>query len=198
MSRLDSFIRRLQAQRACLDLAMSMIGAVDGPVLELGLGNGRTYDHLRTRLVGRPIYVFDRRIAAHPDCIPEPGLFIEGDILATLAGASARLPGPAALAHCDIGTGDAAANAALARAVAPLIDRLMAEGGLIVSDQRMEAPGWRPVPLPAGIVDGRYHIRLVERSSRRPAARSKAGTNEEGAGRAARPWRPGSGAYLKP
>ncbi|MGH6887075.1 MAG: class I SAM-dependent methyltransferase, partial [Geminicoccales bacterium] len=47
MSRLDSFIRRLEAQRACLDLAAARIADLPGPVLELGLGNGRTYDHLR-------------------------------------------------------------------------------------------------------------------------------------------------------
>ncbi len=165
MSRLDSFIRRLEAQRACLDSAMEMIRDVDGPVLELGLGNGRTYDHLRANLAGRPIYVFDRRVAAHPDCIPDPAFFIEGDIVATLAEASARLPGPAALAHCDIGTGDAAANAALAQTIAPLIDRLMAEGGLIVSDQPMEAAGWQPLPLPAGVEAGRYNMRRVSRSA---------------------------------
>ena len=47
MSRLDSFIRRLEAQRACLDRAAALIAGIDGAVLELGLGNGRTYDHLR-------------------------------------------------------------------------------------------------------------------------------------------------------
>jgi hypothetical protein len=52
-SRLDSFIRRLEAQRACLDWAAQEIAAVPGEVVELGLGNGRTYDHLRTRLGGR-------------------------------------------------------------------------------------------------------------------------------------------------
>ena len=47
MSRLDSFIRRLEAQRACLNRAAALISGIDGIVLELGLGNGRTYDHLR-------------------------------------------------------------------------------------------------------------------------------------------------------
>ena len=47
MSRLDSFIRRLEAQRACLNRAAELIGDLEGVVLELGLGNGRTYDHLR-------------------------------------------------------------------------------------------------------------------------------------------------------
>jgi hypothetical protein len=53
MSRLDSFIRRLEAQRACLGYAAAQIRAIAGPVLELGLGNGRTYDHLRELLPER-------------------------------------------------------------------------------------------------------------------------------------------------
>ena len=40
MSRLDSVIRRLQAQRACLDRAVDLVRDLPGPVLELGLGNG--------------------------------------------------------------------------------------------------------------------------------------------------------------
>ena len=47
MSRLDSFIRRVSAQRDCLNMAKDMIADVPGPILELGLGNGRTFDHLR-------------------------------------------------------------------------------------------------------------------------------------------------------
>ena len=58
MSRLDSMIRRLTAQRICIDLALDFISDVDGPVLELGLGNGRTYDHLREHSEGREIFVF--------------------------------------------------------------------------------------------------------------------------------------------
>lgn len=163
MSRLDSAIRRLQAQRACLDLAIERISELDGPILELGLGNGRTFDHLREQTAGRQIYVFDRRIAAHPDCIPDPEFFFEGDITDTLAAAAGRLSGGAALAHCDIGTGDAVANAALVAAITPLLDSLLADGALVVSDQRMDAPHWAPVVLPEGVVEGRYNIRRISR-----------------------------------
>ena len=55
MSRLDSFIRRLEAQRACLNRAAELIRDIDGFVLELGLGNGRTYDHLRELFPDRDI-----------------------------------------------------------------------------------------------------------------------------------------------
>ncbi len=41
-----------------------------GPILEVGLGNGRTYDHLRDLFPRRDIYVFERQVAAHPDCVP--------------------------------------------------------------------------------------------------------------------------------
>ena len=56
MSRLDSFIRRMQAQRDCLDMLAGLIGAIPGPVIELGLGDGRTYDHLRGIFPGRAIF----------------------------------------------------------------------------------------------------------------------------------------------
>ena len=84
MSRLDSAIRRLQAQRACLDTAAGMITGMPGVVLELGLGNGRTFDHLRSRLPERDIYVFDRQVAAHPDCIPRDDHLFLGDLAETL------------------------------------------------------------------------------------------------------------------
>ena len=71
MSRLDSFIRRLEAQRACLNQAALAIAALPGPVLELGLGNGRTYDHLRELLPGREIFVFEREPPVSPEFTPD-------------------------------------------------------------------------------------------------------------------------------
>ncbi len=52
MSRLDSFIRRLEAQRTVLNWAAKAIEGREGLVLELGLGNGRTFDHLARHSAG--------------------------------------------------------------------------------------------------------------------------------------------------
>src|SRR5690349_25041692 len=117
MSRLDSFIRRLEAQRACLNRAAELIRDLDGIVLELGLGNGRTYDHLRELMPERDIYVCERRVAAHPDCVPPPERLILGDMRETLPAARTRLGGRVALAHLDAGTGDASANSILVAAM---------------------------------------------------------------------------------
>jgi hypothetical protein len=124
MSRLDSFIRRLEAQRSCLALAVERSRHVPGVVLELGLGNGRTFDHLREICAGGPqprdIHVFDRQVAAHPDCIPAPDRLFLGDFTATLKQARARLgDGSAALIHVDLGSGDDAASRALALVARP-------------------------------------------------------------------------------
>ena len=86
MSRLDSAIRRLQAQRSCLDDAARRIAGLPGIVFELGLGNGRTYDHLREVLPDREIYVFERRVAAHPDCVPPDDKLFLGNVEETLPG----------------------------------------------------------------------------------------------------------------
>lgn len=158
MSRLESFIRRLEAQRACLDRAAALIGDLPGPVLELGLGNGRTYDHLRERLPGREIFVFDRQVAAHPRCIPPARYLVLGDLLETVPGAASRLPAPAALVHVDIGSGDEAATRLLAAALAPHIRRLMAPGAVLAIDQPMAASGLEPLPLPPSVAAGRYYL----------------------------------------
>jgi hypothetical protein len=158
LSRLDSFIRRLQAQRACLDRAAALIDGIAGPVLEFGLGNGRTFDHLRTLLAGRDIFVFEREVAAHPDCIPAADRLILGDMRETLPASRARFLASAALAHFDVGTGEEAASRALAASLAPLIAPLLRPGAIIVSEPPLEVAGWRGLDLPDEVVPGRYHL----------------------------------------
>ncbi|MCB2103038.1 MAG: hypothetical protein KDE22_19335 [Rhodobacterales bacterium] len=158
MSRLDSFIRRVSAQRDCLNHVVGLVAGVPGPVLELGLGNGRTFDHLRERAPDREIFVFDRRVAAHPACIPDDDHMILGDIFETLPAALARTGAPAALAHSDIGTGDAGSNAVIAAFLGRTLPGLMAPGGVIVSDQDMAPAGWERLPLPEGVPADRYFI----------------------------------------
>jgi len=161
MSRLDSFIRRVTAQRDCLNAAAELIRDLPGPVLEFGLGNGRTYDHLRSLLPGRSIFVFERQVAAHPDCIPPDECLLLGDLYETLEGAGAVIGVPAVLAHVDIGSGDPTANAELAAFLAPRLHRLMASGGVVVSDQDLGMAEWQSVSLPPGVREGRYFMRRV-------------------------------------
>ncbi|HET6520854.1 MAG TPA: class I SAM-dependent methyltransferase [Geminicoccaceae bacterium] len=158
MSRLDSFIRRLTAQRTCLDLAAALVRDLPGPVLELGLGNGRTFDHLRELLPGRAIFVFDREVKAHPASTPDPARLILGDIQDTLPAAGARLPGPAALVHSDLGTGDAARNARLAAWLAGALPPLLADGAVVICDQTLDDPRLVPLPPPDGVAPGRYFL----------------------------------------
>jgi hypothetical protein len=158
VSRLDSFIRRLEAQRACLNLAAHLVRELDGDVLELGLGNGRTYDHLRQLFPDRKIYVCERRVAAHPDCIPPAELLLLGDMRDTLRPARQLLGGRIALAHLDPATGDLAASRALAAELAPLILPLLCPGGMFVSEPAIARDELSSVPLPEGVAPGRYNL----------------------------------------
>ena len=158
MSRLDSFIRRLEAQRACLDLAAHLVQELGGEVLELGLGNGRTYDHLRQLFPDRRIYVCERRVAAHPDCVPPPELLLLGDMRDTLQAARRLLGRRVALAHLDPATGDGAASRALAVELAPLIVPLLRPGGILVSEPAINQVALTPLPLPESVAPGRYNL----------------------------------------
>ena len=64
MSRLDSAIRRLKSQKLCLEFAFSKLEEIPGVIFEIGLGNGRTYDHLRELFYERKIYVFEKNVKA--------------------------------------------------------------------------------------------------------------------------------------
>jgi len=161
MSRLDSFIRRMQAQRACLDRAAELIVGVPGPVLELGLGNGRTYDHLRELMPDRRIFVFERLVQAHPDCIPADEELFLGDFRETLPTAAERMDAKAAMVHADFGQGGAASIAAMAQFLAETLSQLTAPGAVIVSDQPIDGAGWESLPLPEGIKPRRYFMQRV-------------------------------------
>ena len=161
MSRLDSFIRRMTAQRACLDLAAERVRGLPGPIFELGLGNGRTYDHLREKLPGRDIYVFERQVAAHPDSTPPADRLFLGDIDRTLPEACARFAGQVVLVHSDIGSGDAGSNARIAAFLSRTLPQALAPGALLLSDQQLTLPGAKPLPLPDGVKPGRYHLLQV-------------------------------------
>jgi hypothetical protein len=159
VSRLDSFVRRLEAQRSCLAAAADRCRKIPGVVLELGLGNGRTFDHLREICPDREIYVFERCVAAHPDCIPAPDRLFLGDFNVTLPQALAKLgAGSVALVHADLGSGDAATSRALAAGIAPSVARLMAPGAVLVSDHLMTGPALVPLDLPPGITPSRYFM----------------------------------------
>tara|TARA_R110002072_G_scaffold51212_1_gene137313 strand:- start:51 stop:527 length:477 start_codon:yes stop_codon:yes gene_type:complete len=153
MSRLESMRRRLSAQIDGLNWAATQISGLKGDVLEMGLGNGRTYDHLRQEIPNRRIWVIDREMRAHPSCVPPDVDFLRGeaeDILVDMAARGVKL----ALAHCDFGIGvsdkDAEVGARIGRLVAPL----MVPGGLIVSQPPMV--GFTPIDGPDSVAPGRY------------------------------------------
>ncbi|MGI9500713.1 MAG: class I SAM-dependent methyltransferase [Geminicoccaceae bacterium] len=158
MSRLDSFIRRLEAQRAGLDLAAHAINDLQGSVLELGLGNGRTYAHLRARLPEREIIVFERGVRAHPDCIPDSEYLMLGAIEETLPAFAESRAGQAALVHSDIGTGDAARNRKLAAWLAEALPPLLRPGAWVVADQALQETSLARQPLPADVAVDRYFL----------------------------------------
>jgi hypothetical protein len=158
MSRLDSFIARMQAQRDCLNSLKAAVAALPGPIFEVGLGNGRTYDHLRRLFPDRNIYVFERKVAAHPDCIPPDDRLFLGEARDSIGRVARELGHSAALIHTDLGTGDHQANAAMGRWLGPALDMLAASGGYILANQPLDVARWRRLPEPYGVPKDRYFL----------------------------------------
>jgi hypothetical protein len=158
MSKLDSFIRRMQAQRTCIEAACELIGVLPGIVLELGLGVGRTYSHLSEKLPDREIYVFDRQVLPHVVCVPPATHLVLGELADTLPNAVERFCGAAALVHMDIGSADIAYGMETAEFIARHLPAALAPGAVILSDQALSIGGTTPLALPEGVAEGRYHM----------------------------------------
>ena len=153
MSRLDSMLRRLSAQRDGLNWAAETVAGMDGDALDMGLGNGRTYDHLREILTDRRIWVIDRVLQCHPSCTPPEADLLLGEaepMLEKLAASGHRI----ALAHYDFGFGIKEKDVAEAARLSPLIAAVMQPGGLIVSGQPLA--GFDPLKGPDTIAPDRY------------------------------------------
>ncbi|MGE7370592.1 class I SAM-dependent methyltransferase [Neorhizobium sp. NPDC001467] len=153
MSRLDSFINRMSAQRDILNHVRDGIDLPDGDVLEVGLGNGRTYSHLRENFADRRIVAFDRKFAAHKTLAPEPQDFIEGDIRETGQGFVGT---DAALVHADIGTGYPDVDAVTLQWLPDMVAGMLAEGGIAVSGLPLAHPKLEEQPRLPSVEEGRY------------------------------------------
>ena len=119
----------------------------------MGLGNGRTYDHLRQELPNRRIWVIDRVLQPHPSCVPPQENFLQGEadaMLAELAQRGVQM----ALAHYDFGFGVKDKDVEEGARLSPLIAPLMVPGGLIVSQQPLT--GFTQVSGPDTIDPERY------------------------------------------
>jgi len=150
MSFLEDLIRRFTAQRLVLEHAVALTAELDGIVAELGLGKGRTFDHLRERLPGRAIYAFDRELSCEPHLAPRPEHRVFGELRETLPPFCDRFAGRAALVHSDLGTRDPARDRRLVEFVARELERLVRPGAVVASDRPMPGPGWPALPLPGG------------------------------------------------
>lgn len=160
MSRLDSFILRMTAQREILNHLSGKLNELDGPVLELGLGNGRTFDHLRECFPDRRIIVFDRAVGSHKTSTPDAGNMVVGEIRET---AQKYIGVNAALAHVDIGTGYNDKDAITLTWLPQLMAALVAPHGFAVSGLELQHPQLEPLPLPPTVENGRYFLyRRVE------------------------------------
>jgi hypothetical protein len=158
MSRLDSFIRRMRAQRAVLEEAAALVEGRPGPVVDLGLGAGRTFDHLVALFPDRPVFAFDQFVQAALPVLPAPDRLVLGDIRETLPLALHRLGAPAALIHNDLGSADPVMNAGVAAWLAPAILAIAGPDAIVVSSFPLPFPAARLLPLPAEVPPHRYAI----------------------------------------
>jgi trans-aconitate methyltransferase len=156
MSRLDSFISRMQSQRAVLNhIKDTAMVAPDGVILEIGLGNGRTYDHIRELFPHNRIIAFDRAVGSHPDSTPPEADLVLGDIRETLEQFAGK---DVAFAHADIGTAYPEKDAQTLTWLPQSVAAALVTGGIAASGLPLDHSALEPLSLPAGAEPGRTYF----------------------------------------
>lgn len=160
ITRLEKTLFRLEAQHACLNWAVAEIADRPGPIFDLGLGLGRTYNHLSAKLGARSrdIVVFEREVRAYPDCLPPDDQLRIGDLAETLPREAGLHEGKVVLAHSDVGSMDKAMNAKMSALVSGGLGPALAPGAIVMSDLPLDIEGVAPHPLPTGAREGRYYL----------------------------------------
>lgn len=156
MSRLDTFINRMSAQRDILNHVARVLGLPEnGAVLEVGLGNGRTYSHLRELFADRRIIAFDRALNAHRTVLPDEQDFVMGEISDT---GKSFAEGGAALVHADIGTGYPDRDAIILTWLPQMVADMLQPGGYAVSGLPLVHPHLQELPRLGTVEEGRYFM----------------------------------------
>jgi len=160
ISRLEKTLFRLEAQHACLTWAFDEIADIPGPIFELGLGLGRSFNHMRLKLGPRAkdIIVFEREVRCYPDCRPDDEQLVIGNLDETLPAAAKKHAGKVVLAHSDVGSMDKKHNAMMSGLVSNNLGPALAPGAIVMSDLPLDIPGCVPQPLPGNAREGRYYL----------------------------------------
>lgn len=154
MSRLESFIRRMIAQRDALNQVHREVLRMSGPVVEMGLGGGRTYDHMAKQYGAKRIVVFDRDPWPNEMEAASPKHFIQGEIKTTHK-AFADLN--AALVHIDIGSRSKLTDIETLEWLASAATTVSASNGFILSGLPLEHSQLVEQPL-KDVPAGRYFL----------------------------------------
>lgn len=160
ITRLEKTLYRLEAQHACLTWAFEQIADRPGPIFEMGLGLGRSFNHMRHKLGERAkdIVVFEREVRCYPDCRPDDAQLVVGLLDETLPRAAKEHAGKVVLAHSDVGSMDKDHNATMSKLVSEHLGPALAPGAIVMSDLPLDIPGCTPHPLPGNAREGRYYL----------------------------------------
>lgn len=158
ITRLEKTYYRLQAQILCFDWAFDQIESTPGVIMEIGLGLGRTYQHIKSHLPDREMIVFERDVHSYEDCTPPENEIILGDFTATLVENTDRYKGKVALINSDVGSFDKQSNREKAALLSRLLPPYLGNNAIVLSDLELTLQGCTVLTLPGNARKDSYHL----------------------------------------
>ncbi|MGL1932596.1 MAG: hypothetical protein OCC45_12695 [Desulfotalea sp.] len=141
LTRIERLARRLPIQIDLISQAIEETNKLDGIILELGLGEGRTLEYLENN-TSSPIIVFEIDDNAKMNNVRKTTKLVKGDIFETLPKMLGTLSQGVRIAHVDIGTTDYSDDIDRISPLQRILESVVNVGGFIVCDRPIDFPSF--------------------------------------------------------
>lgn len=134
LTKIEKLARRFPVQIDYIDQAIEETKEIDGVILELGLGGGRTLEYLEKKS-SSPIVVFEKSINSDLKLERQSTQLVEGDFLETIPEILKSQQLTVRMVHADIGTRDYLNDINRFEPLREIFEDIVPSGGIVVCDR---------------------------------------------------------------
>ena len=142
LTRIERLARRFPVQIEFINRAIKETKEVDGAILELGLGEGRTLEYLE-RITSAPIFVFEIDEKTNLHFCRASTQLVKGDLFKTLPQMLGSQELNVRMVHADIGTTDYFNDISRIEPLRAIIEKVVSTGGVLVCDRPIIFQGFK-------------------------------------------------------
>ncbi len=142
LTKIEKFARRLPVQLEYINQAIEETKDMDGTILELGLGGGRTLEYLEKK-TSSPILVFEKSTHSTLKNNRTTTQLVRGDFFTTIPQTCEEMNVDVRMIHADIGTSDYIGDISRFDPLCKIFTKIVPTGGVVICDRPLNFPSFK-------------------------------------------------------